>query len=40
MKESGIMLAIWGNNEAFTTAHCTNLSKDRDTLIEQSVTLI
>ena len=34
------MLALWGNNEVFTVADYTNPSKDRWTLIEQSVILI
>ena len=34
------MLAFWGNNEALTAADCTNPSKNRDTLKEQSVVLI
>ena len=33
------MLAFWGNNESSSAADCTNPSKDRDTLIEQSVIL-
>ena len=40
MWESVSMLAFWGNNEALLAANCTNLSKDQDTLIEQSVILI
>ena len=31
------MLVFWGNNEVLTAADCTNPSKNRDTLIEQSV---
>ena len=34
------MLALWGNYEAFTAAHCTNPSKNSDTLVEQSVILL
>ena len=34
------MLAFWGNNEVVTAADCTNPSKNRDTLIEQSVILL
>ena len=38
--ELRIMLAFWGDNRALLAADCTNLSKDWDTLIEQSVILI